>query len=147
MRVGTGTEATPLYSLNLRPADLPDGFFINPKHRDRVRARRAGEVELPEPWQVVSVTSAGSAEVFCAVVPGPQAFALVDGILTGNCIMASEADLKTAARLAKQRPELLNDPHLYRKYVDLERSTGQVMLMPSPTKGRRTLEQVTGISI
>lgn len=63
------------------------------------------------------------------------------------CIMASEADLKTAAKLATERPELLNDPHLFRKYVNLERSTGQVMLMPSKTHGRRTLEQVTGITI
>ncbi len=62
------------------------------------------------------------------------------------CIMASEADLKTAARLATEHPELLNDPHLYRKYVGLEHSTGQVMLMPSKTHGRRTLEQVTGIA-
>lgn len=61
------------------------------------------------------------------------------------CIMASEADLRTAARLATERPELLNDPDLYRKYVDLERSTGQVMLMPSKTNGRRSLEQVTGV--
>lgn len=61
------------------------------------------------------------------------------------CIMASEADLQTAARLATERPELLNDPHLYRRYVGLERSTGQVMLMPSKTRGRRTLEQVTGV--
>jgi 3'-phosphoadenosine 5'-phosphosulfate sulfotransferase (PAPS reductase)/FAD synthetase len=61
------------------------------------------------------------------------------------CIMASEADLKTAARLATERPELLNDPHLYRKYVGLEKSTGQVMLMPSKSRGRRTLEEVTGV--
>lgn len=63
------------------------------------------------------------------------------------CIMASEADLRTAARLATERPELLNDPHLYRKYVQLERSTGQVMLMPDKTRGRRTLEDVTGVRI
>lgn len=63
------------------------------------------------------------------------------------CIMASEKDLATAARLATERPELLNDPELYRKYVGLERSTGQVMLMPSTTKGRRTLEEVTGVLI
>lgn len=61
------------------------------------------------------------------------------------CIMASKDDLKTAARLAKERPELLNDPHLYRKYVGLEKSTGQVMLMPSKTDGRRTLEEITGV--
>lgn len=53
------------------------------------------------------------------------------------CIMASKADLTTAARL---------NPELYRKYVDLERSTGQVMLMPSKAHGRQTLEQVTGIA-
>jgi len=63
------------------------------------------------------------------------------------CIMASEEDLKTAARLATQRPELLNDPHLYRKYVGLETSTGQTMLMPSKQHGRRTLEQITGVFV
>ncbi|MDL5034393.1 phosphoadenosine phosphosulfate reductase family protein [Pelomonas sp. APW6] len=63
------------------------------------------------------------------------------------CILASEADLKTAARLATERPELLNDPHLYRKYVHLERSTGQVMLMPDKKRGRRTLEDITGVYI
>lgn len=62
------------------------------------------------------------------------------------CIMASEAQLKVAARLAKDRPELLNDPQLYHKYVGLERSTGQVMLMPTKTRGRRSLEDVTGIA-
>jgi DNA sulfur modification protein DndC len=58
------------------------------------------------------------------------------------CIMASKHDLTTAARL---------NPTLYRRYVELERSTGQVMLMPKTRKGqvieRLTLEQVTGISI
>lgn len=52
------------------------------------------------------------------------------------CIMSSKADLTTAARL---------NPKLYARYVGLERSTGQVMLMPSKTKGRLTLEEVTGV--
>lgn len=63
------------------------------------------------------------------------------------CIMASEEDLRTAARLSVERPEMFNDPHLYRRYVQLERSTGQVMLMPSASKGRRTLEDITGVRI
>lgn len=54
------------------------------------------------------------------------------------CIMSSKADLTTAARL---------NPELYRKYVELERSTGQTMLMPSKKHGRMTLEQVTGIPV
>jgi DNA sulfur modification protein DndC len=53
------------------------------------------------------------------------------------CIMSSKADLTTAAKL---------NPVLYRKYVELERSTGQVMLMPSKSRGRQTLEQVTGVA-
>ncbi len=52
------------------------------------------------------------------------------------CIMSSRADLTTAAKL---------NPVLYRRYVELERKTGQVMLMPSKTHGRLTLEQVTGV--
>lgn len=61
------------------------------------------------------------------------------------CIMASEKDLRTAAILATTRPELLNDPDLYKKYVGLEKKHGQVMLMPSKRHGRRTLEEVTGV--
>ncbi|MEJ7805453.1 MAG: phosphoadenosine phosphosulfate reductase, partial [Telluria sp.] len=53
------------------------------------------------------------------------------------CIMSNQSDLTTAARL---------NPVLYRKYVELERSTGQVMMMPSKTHGKRTLEQITGIA-
>ncbi len=54
------------------------------------------------------------------------------------CIMSNQADLTTAARL---------NPSLYRTYVGLERSTGQVMMMPSKTKGRQTLEQITGVLV
>lgn len=52
------------------------------------------------------------------------------------CIMSSKADLTTAARL---------NPSLYRKYVGLERSTGQVMMMPGKYLGKQTLEEITGI--
>ncbi len=53
------------------------------------------------------------------------------------CIMASQQDLTTAARL---------NPTLYRRYVELEHATGRTMLMPSKTLGPRSLEQVTGIA-
>lgn len=52
------------------------------------------------------------------------------------CIMSNKADLTTAARL---------NPKLYARYVGLERSTGQVMMMPSKKHGRQTLEEITGI--
>lgn len=62
------------------------------------------------------------------------------------CIYASDHDLATAARLVTEHPDLVNDPAIYRKYANLERTTGQVMMMPTSRHGRRTLEQITGIS-
>lgn len=53
------------------------------------------------------------------------------------CIMSSKADLTTAARL---------NPALYKRYVGLEKSTGQVMMMPSKKSGRLGLEAITGIT-
>lgn len=55
------------------------------------------------------------------------------------CIMANTSDLTIAAH---------HNPRLYREYVDLEHSTGQVMLMPKKIAGKvikLTLEQVTGV--
>jgi DNA sulfur modification protein DndC len=54
------------------------------------------------------------------------------------CIMSSKADLKRAAEL---------NPDLYAKYVGLEKSTGQVMMMPSKKHGRLGLESLTGIPV
>ena len=57
------------------------------------------------------------------------------------CIMASKDDLTLAAKL---------NPSLYRKYVELERSTGQTMIMPRKVRGeiiKENLEQYTGIAV
>lgn len=54
------------------------------------------------------------------------------------CIMSSQRDLTTAAGLA---------PELYKEYVMLERTTGQVMMMPTKKGGRRTLEEITGVYV
>lgn len=53
------------------------------------------------------------------------------------CIMSNKADLTTAARL---------NPALYKRYVELEKSTGQVMIMPSKKAGKLGLEAITGIA-
>lgn len=52
------------------------------------------------------------------------------------CIMSSKADLPTAAQL---------NPRLYSTYVELEKQTGNVMMMPTKKDGKLTLEQITGI--
>jgi DNA sulfur modification protein DndC len=61
------------------------------------------------------------------------------------CIYATDEDLTTAATLVTTRPELANDPNVYRNYTGLERSTGQVMMMPK-NGVRRSLEQITGVA-
>lgn len=53
------------------------------------------------------------------------------------CIMASEKDHCTAAKLLETY-----NPALLEKYDAVEESTGQVMVMPSKSKGRRTLKQI-----
>lgn len=49
------------------------------------------------------------------------------------CIMSSEKDLKTAAKL---RPDLL------KKYVEIEKRLGHTFMMPSKKKGARNLEEI-----
>lgn len=80
-------------------------------------------------------------EVFTAIANASQKphWVYAEGMTRFSCcfcIMASKADLQTAARI---------NPTLYSRYVGLERSTGQVMIMPTKKYGRRTLEQITGI--
>lgn len=60
-----------------------------------------------------------------------------EGRKSHDAFTAEQSRLWSAARL---------NPALYRRYVDLERSTGQTMMMPSKKNGRQTLEQITGIS-
>jgi 3'-phosphoadenosine 5'-phosphosulfate sulfotransferase (PAPS reductase)/FAD synthetase len=61
------------------------------------------------------------------------------------CIYADDASLTRAAQLVRDHPDLVNNPNVYRDYVELERSTGQVMMMPSKNHGRRSLEDITGV--
>ncbi len=52
------------------------------------------------------------------------------------CIMASDEDLRTAARLS---------PDLYQKYVDMEQAIGRTMMMPRGGVAK-SLEEITGIA-
>jgi len=49
------------------------------------------------------------------------------------CIMSSDQDLHTASKL---------NPKLFKKYLELERSIDNTMMMPSKSKGRRFLDQI-----
>jgi hypothetical protein len=119
MRKGTGDYETALYSINLAPVDLPDWFFINSRHRERVIASRLGHRPERTAWKVESVEDTGRIDdVFCAFVPDVHAFGLLDGIMTGNCIMGSRNDLRNGAQ---QHPALLEE------YDELEKATGYTM--------------------
>jgi hypothetical protein len=84
-RLGTGTEKTAVFTLTLRRRDLPDWFFLLDHHRQRAQAANQ-KPERETCWTVVSVEDAGrTEEVFCAVVPGAEAFALAGDLMTSNC--------------------------------------------------------------
>jgi hypothetical protein len=85
LRVGTGTEETPLYELPLRRRDLPPWFFLISKHRERAETANA-KPDRETYWKVKSVEPTGRVEpVYCAVTGEPEAFALADDLMTGNC--------------------------------------------------------------
>lgn len=114
MREGTGVEETPLYSMNLNPRDLPDWFFIIDEHKRRVKNLGERQGATREQWIVEGVSETDRVEtVYCAEVPQVHAFALADGLMTGNCIMGSAGDLKASASCP-------DNAEIYRRMVRLE---------------------------
>ncbi|HEV7757537.1 MAG TPA: M15 family metallopeptidase [Acidimicrobiales bacterium] len=81
-----GSEASTvraMHELSIDPRSLSAEFFVIPEHAKRwrgpsMKARPNWKVELVEPTDRVE-------EVYCAVVPKSESFALADHLLTGNC--------------------------------------------------------------
>jgi 3'-phosphoadenosine 5'-phosphosulfate sulfotransferase (PAPS reductase)/FAD synthetase len=95
-----GRAKTALHTLTLIAADLPGWFFVIKAHQQRIAARTSTRTTYERRWAVDAVVpTSRREEVFCAVVPGVQAFALSEDLMTGNCVLASEAALVLAARL------------------------------------------------
>ena len=99
-RLGKGKVPSAIYRICFRLADLPDWFFVMKHHHARVAALRLSKHD--QPWVVESIRALGrKEEVFCAIVPGAQAFGLSEDLMTGNCPYGSRGDWKT---LAAERP-------------------------------------------
>lgn len=82
MRKGFGGQPSMVFQVGLSAADLPEEFFL----RDDHRARCNPQAQERFGWTVVSVEETDRVEeVYCAVVPGTESFALEDNIHTGNC--------------------------------------------------------------
>jgi hypothetical protein len=84
-RTGFGQEPSELWSIDLRRRDLPDWFFLIREHA--IRAASADESPARGTyWTVKSVQVTDRFEqVYCAIVPGTEAFGLAEGIMTRNC--------------------------------------------------------------
>lgn len=90
-RVGTGTRPTTLFRINLDVRGLPDWFWLLPHHDERAQQRKQTPSREGH-WAIVSVKETDHREeVFCATVPGIEAFALADGLRTGNCPLYNSA--------------------------------------------------------
>lgn len=99
MRVGfPGTEASMLYRVAFRVSDLPEWFFRIEEHKKRAEQERpVGTKKQRHPdamWVVESVRQLEEREeVFCAVVPGAQAFGLGGDLMTGNCPASKPSEI------------------------------------------------------
>ncbi|MER7477403.1 LAGLIDADG family homing endonuclease [Streptomyces sp. NPDC126510] len=84
MRVGTGTQPTPLHTVTITAPDLPDWFFVIEEHRRRVAARADIREQHVRHWIVDEVQPTGQqAEVSTVHVPGVDALALSEDLMTG----------------------------------------------------------------
>lgn len=119
-RIGTGTNPTTLYTINIPIENTPDWFFIIESHRERIAERRKRTASDAEKagshWTVDSVTETGETEeVYCAIVPDVHAFGLSDELMTGNCIFAPKDALIIAGH---------HNPELLAEYVRVEAKIG-----------------------
>ncbi|MFB6247717.1 MAG: LAGLIDADG family homing endonuclease [Salinibacter sp.] len=82
----TGEPSTRYY-VRLNPTSLREEFFVLDEHR--IRFNEHGDRSLTYHWHVESVEETDRHEtVYCAEVPEEKAFALGNGILTGNCFVS-----------------------------------------------------------
>ena len=83
------TEPSDLFQITVRTRDLPDWAFKN-EHHQRYAATLRRRDHPGFDWIVESVTTTDrTEEVFCAIVPDVEAFALADELLTHNCPFVS----------------------------------------------------------
>jgi hypothetical protein len=130
-RQGFGPGPTSLYRMSLRAADLPSWFFHIASHRERAAVERK---RVDRAWLVESVAPLGvSEEVFCAIVPGAQAFGLTEDLMTGNCPSTKPHEIIEL---------VLKHPELAWQIVEMERVAGPGLdvidgLWGEGTKGTR----------
>ncbi len=128
MRVGKGKKVSALYTLTIDATRLPSWFFLIEEHRRRIQERTPGREAGTRPWVVGSVQPTDRVEeVYCAVVPGIEAFALTEDLMTGNCVLAGGEDLALAAAL---RPDVALE------YARVEAANVAIGLATGDTKGR-----------
>lgn len=83
MRLGTGSAETMLYTLGFVGETFPVTMLLIPAHRINFGE---GPAFTATRWVVESVADRGEVEeVFCAVVPETETFALADYLWTHNC--------------------------------------------------------------
>ncbi|MEU7093005.1 phosphoadenosine phosphosulfate reductase family protein [Kitasatospora aureofaciens] len=141
MRVGTGKAPTALHTVTLDATDLPDWFFVIDAHRARVQAKAASREKHARLWVVDEVTPTDRVEeVYCAVVPGAQAFVLSEDLMTGNCVLASRAALVRAAQIQPAlaaRYALAEEltGHRFRQDVSMAEIIAEAAATPAPVAG------------
>lgn len=102
---------TEIYRLNFPQNAIPEKLFLLSHHKAvNESARRTRD--FPR-WVVDGIVEEKIEDVFCAVVPGFQEFALRDNILTGNCIAIHAEQNAFLNSVADARILIINGPPCY----------------------------------
>lgn len=119
-RKGFGKSDAPIFSMTIPTRLLPDWFFVNQRHLEKVQGNRPGDRFQ---WSVSSVEHTERLEaVYCAEVPEVNAFALADGILTHNCEFFTVCrGAETTAEGLITDEEIVNAVNLYGEGAALEK--------------------------
>lgn len=114
---GFRSEPGTCYEIGLVAADLPEHFFLNSRHAERMANYEAANEYQ---WKVVDVVETDRVEpVYCAEVPDTEAFVLADFILSHNSNYASLAAQDTDVTGLIEAPEHVEAIALYRQSQEL----------------------------
>jgi ribonucleotide reductase alpha subunit len=101
-------EGHTTYSISLMRDTLTEDFFILSHHRENFRNN---EIKQKVYWNVASVEETDRVEeVYCAVVPGTESFALADNLATYNCAFISTKDVAQKYRAWRNNSSGMQDP-------------------------------------
>lgn len=96
IREGFGEDRV-IHRISINRWGLPESFFLIEEHKNRVIENKLTKKknERRAEWKIICIMDQGETEeVFCAVVPETERFALADNLMTLNCPYSESEHVK-----------------------------------------------------